>query len=295
MDETADFVKGSLEKAYSLIKKNAQELFIEFLKVGVLSTTISMVGLLLTGAVLFIFLGASLAGYLANLADGSAPLPALSTEGILGMIVAAMVWLISALISSAIGSVAYNVVDASARRKQITSIREQFRKNIVPIIKLDLLKWGVIVILFLPIATSLAFGSIGTLIGLCILPILLLIAYIIFAFLIQFSMLELLLGGRGVLESIKSSASLVRANLLSVIVLDILLVVITIAASAGTKVIETLLQFIPSIFSLLGAWGMAAGYAIFFVMLIALYTLVFAATQTIILPIMYYFWKGLKE
>jgi len=184
-------------------------------------------------------------------------------------------------------------VDNRTQGKE-TTIIAQSKKNLMPVVRYTLIIWAIGLVILLPVLLSIFLGGMGAAIGICIFSALWAVAYVLFLFFTQFGMYELVLGRKGAVDSLKSSATLTRANILSVALLDIIVIVVGMATWAGARLFEVILQFIPATLSLGGVWSMLLGYAIYLVLYIGVTVLISAFSQVIVIPVVYNFWKGLK-
>jgi hypothetical protein len=173
-----------------------------------------------------------------------------------------------------------------------TPIASQLWKNLFPMVKLVLVRWLISAVILSPLILAFLVGGIAGLLALCIILLLVVLALIVFQFAIQFSTLEVVVGGKGTFHAINSSLSLVKKNLFAVLLVDVLLFIIGFAGGAGSVIVQTILRAIPELATSMGPVGLAIGYAVYFVLLFGFYAFLFAAVQTIALPITYYFWKG---
>lgn len=291
MTGAVDYVMESAAKGYGLIKKSARPLFITLLKVHLFSTAIGIVGLLLMLAAALVVGGSALAAYLEAIARGSpAGVVALSPVIVVAAVVAVIIWLVSSLLSAAARSVAYNAVGNTAADRP-TSFMEQFRKNMLPVMRLSLILWAAFLVLGLPMLVALSMGE-SAAGGMCIFALLSGLAMLLFAFFSQFSVLELVMKGGGAVDSIKTSFFLVRGKAVAVLLLDLVIVILALAVSMGTTLAQNILEFVPDTLSATGLYGLILGYSIFFVLLTIFSAIVEAVADTLVLPMVYHFWAG---
>ena len=288
MGETIDYVIGSARKGYGLIKKDAVPLYVDLLKIAVLATVVSLVGLAFAAVVAFIFIGADFTA----LFNGGAT-PELGIGMVLALVIATPIFLIFTFLSKAVNSVVYNAVENRTKEKG-TGIIAQSKKNLMPVVRYALVFWAVIFVIALPIVLSLFLGGISAVAGMCFFSTVAVIAYPLFVFFTQFGMYELILGGKGAVDALKTSAHLVRANILTVALLDIIVIIISLVTGAGIMVLRAILQFIPVALAFAGPGAILLGSAIYIVLYMAVSILISTASATIIIPIVYYFWKGLR-
>jgi len=288
MGKNMNYVVDSAGKGFGLIKKSAVPLYLDLVKVSALSTLVSLIGLAIVGILLFVSLGGT---FFASLAEEAGPDFSLGT--ILVLLATIPIFIIFSLLSQAVGSVVFNVVDNRTQGKE-TTIIAQSKKNLMRVVRYTLIIWAIGLVILLPVLLSIFLGGMGAAIGICIFSALWAVAYVLFLFFTQFGMYELVLGRKGAVDSLKSSATLTRANILSVALLDIIVIVVGMATWAGARLFEVILQFIPATLSLGGVWSMLLGYAIYLVLYIGVTVLISAFSQVIVIPVVYNFWKGLK-
>jgi hypothetical protein len=277
MSAILDEIKLSFSKAYELIKKAPEQLFINLLKVNALAAVATFAGLLIAGLLVYISTG----GNFMN--AGSAEVVFIVS------IVAVM-----SLVSAAIGSVSYNVIQNTVSNKK-TKILFHLKENFVPVIILTLVLLIGMAIIATPLIISLMLGGPQGIFLVCGAFIVSVIAFIAFVFLTQFSILELVLEKKGVFESISSSVDVVRKNIITIFILDIVIMLISIVSTAGTSIIESLLEVIPNMLVPLGLSATIVGYALYFLIFYVIMIAVSSATQMLIIPMMYYFWKKAKS
>jgi hypothetical protein len=114
-------------------------------------------------------------------------------------------------------------------------------------------------------------------------------AYMVFAFLIQFAIIELALSNKGAIECIKSSMAKVRKNWLVVLGFDILAFMISLAIGVVSSVAQQAIGFL----------GVLAIVNIALVLLVGLLAVILMLITTIVtamatVPAFYYFWRSLK-
>jgi len=282
MGDAVEVVSDSLGKAYSMIKKDGERLFKAMIGVNALSMAIGIMGMLI-GLGLGLGLLIAIGGYT------TAP----SANPALALVVVAIVIIIiigAALLAEAASAVSYNVVDDMASGRK-TSIIESFKANIVPVSILEALRLAIIFILALPLILSLLAGgtsAMGLLCGLGALSVVLIIAFSIF---IQFSTLEVVLAKKGAIDAMKSSVSLVRANLFAVFLLDLVIFLVALCIGGAGELIRLAIGLIPPLFSVGGSVATVVGYAIYIVLFMVVQLITSAIVETIVTPATYMFWK----
>ena len=293
MAGTVDYVRVTLEKSYALVKARADRIFIDLLKLSAGQTLAGFTGLILIAGLAVVLLGASLTDIART---GTLPQSILANAAIAALLIGP-VFAMAMLIANAIQSVGFNVIHNSSAGKP-TDLVGQARKNFWPVVKLNVLTWAAMLLLLVPILVSVPLG--GMLNGiagaapLCILTVLSAIALVLFVFFTQFSTAEVVLGGKGPIAAMKASASLVKENLLGVIIIDVLLGVLAMAFSVVSGTLQKVLELILQTFSEGGTAGLAVGFAIYICGIVVVSVIIGAITQTVLLPIIYNFWNGKK-
>lgn len=288
MGASVDLALDCAKKGYELIKKSAQPLFIDLLKVNALGTVMSMAGILIAGLLLFMLAGAWVSAQLTQ-ASPTAP------DGTVYFVLAVslVVLLAGSLLSRAATAVSYNIVENTTKGRR-TGIMEQFMKNLVPVSVLSIIVWIVMLVLALPLILSIQMGEAAAG-ATCVFGLVSTVLLLLFGFFTQFAIFEVVLGGRNAVEAIKRSFSLVKANVWAVLLLDLFMAVVGFAAYAVTQVAQLILQPIPVALSLTGFQGIFIGYAIYMLLLIIFGLFIGAATDLITIPILYNFWQRVKS
>ncbi|MDD5340488.1 MAG: hypothetical protein PHV13_04535 [Candidatus ainarchaeum sp.] len=285
MAGTVDYVRKTLESSYALIKANAQEMFIALLKLNAMQVLVAAVMLIVIAAAAIALVGASLADIVST---GAMPQAFMSNLAV-AIFIIVPVFVISILLTSAIKSVGFNIIENIARGKS-TDLLGQARKNFWPIVKLEVTMWGIMLLLAAPVLLSALVGGLAV----CIFMLLSVIACVLFGFFVQFSTLEVVLSGRRTVDALKASAALVRGSLLGVLLIDVLIVAAAMAVSVVTSAAQAVLRLVLQVFSAGGTAGTAVGFAIYLIGMALVSVAIGAAIQTITLPMTYNFWKGKK-
>ncbi len=286
MGGTVDNISGSVDRTYRLIKASTRQLFTGMLKITALSIAVSMAGLLIA-AVLFFMLNP---GLVSSLSSGTY-LPAFSGQLLQSLIILIPLLMIIGFVSEAITSVSYNLVDNIAKKKP-TAIIGQAVTNFVPVAILNIVMLAAFIIIFSPALLAVWAGG-G--LAICIVLPLIIIAYILFVFFTQFAIVEVVIKRQGIMEAIRGSFLVVRSLLVETFVYDILVVIIALGMAAITQVADIVLRLIMSAFGLIGGTtGLLVGAVAYFVLYLAVATVVSAITKTVVVPLTYQFWKGGK-
>jgi len=294
MTEAVEYFLESWGKGYDLIKRTAQPLFMDLLKVNALSTAVSGIGLILIALIVLSVAGGEFLAMMTAETYTSAPvLPAFGAGVLLAILLAFIILVVSSLIEVAISSVSYNVVENRSANKP-TAILAQLRKNFFPVIGLSFITWLLMLVVGVPLLIMVSVSAIGGPLVCLTVPLAILV-FIALVIVLQFSTMELILGGKGVVDSMKASFSLVRANLASVIVLDIVLAVILLAVYAGNEVMTWILEIVPYTLSFFGLPGMLLGTAIYYLLLFVVSVFFTTAGELVTLPVRYHFWKGIRR
>lgn len=282
-----------------LYKRAPVPLFIGIAKVHLLQFLVSFVGIAIMFGVAFVFIGPSLLGLLAlvgtNGVNDSAAINAIESIFLLIkanflLILAIIVpfGIVFALLGQVVNSISFNVVDNLAKGKE-TSIMEKFSANLVPVVLYTLLIWVIILICLSPIALAVLSGNTLAALGaLCFVAVALVGFLLIFHFLFQFSFFELVLNRRGVIDSLKRSFSLVKANLFTVILFDIVYLILAMAVGFPLGMAEFVIKLIGEVLaSVGGVFGI-----LLYVFVYTIFGLISGIiTSFILLPLFYFFWK----
>lgn len=295
MAGTVDYVRKTLETSYALIKARAQAIFVDLLKIGVAEALVGLAALLLIGGMAYVILGASII----QMATSGTIAPALMQNLAIGMAIAIPIIIIVVLADGVLKSVAFNIIDNASAGKP-TDLMGCARKNLLPIVKLSVLTWAVMLVLAVPVILSVMIGSgnpdnvLQTLALLCIIPFIFAAVFVIFMFMIQFSTIEVVLNGKGPIEALKASASLVRGNIWGVILVDAVIAVVGMALSVISSIATSILRIVMQVFSAGGTAGMAVGFATYIIGIVLVGSVIGALIGTVTMPVIYNFWKGKK-
>lgn len=276
-----DSVTDSWNRSFALLKKNAQPLFRDFVKIIGLEIATLLVGLILILLIAYLAMGMQMFSLLAIMGMLS------STTGLIALVLIAIVMVVFFLLLEAITSVQYNAVDNSANGKQ-TAIMAMFYKNLIPVALVNLVMWILgAIILAIFVILYLATYSLGTL-AICGVWIVGAIVLILFGLCMQYITMEAVLGNKGTISAINSSISIAVKNLGGLILLDIVVGLLAVSVFYSSRVIETALSFLSFIFGYPGT----ILYTICWV-IVALFIGIIIRVITI--PMIYYFWKGAKR
>jgi hypothetical protein len=280
---TLDMIVAPFKETWKLIERSYRELFIDFAKIYLLTF---IFGAIAGGAILAFLLaigiGASVSDILAN------P-PLLAAIAVMGGIV----FIGISIITSSISTTMYPMVEARGKGRGIDIIKSA--TAFIPRVARYLLTiWGAMLLIFLPgaliVGLALFVEGLGLLALLAPLFVLLSVAaYMVFAFLIQFAIIELALSNKGAIECIKSSMAKVRKNWLVVLGFDILAFMISLAIGVVSSVAQQAIGFL----------GVLAIVNIALVLLVGLLAVILMLITTIVtamatVPAFYYFWRSLK-
>ena len=287
MEGTIDIIKNAFSDAWKMWKKSGKDFFVDLLKISLLQWAIyGIVTIILVSAALILMGGA---------VEGATGMETLSllTGNIAFVALAVLLVVASWLVASVLGSVVFNVVDNRANGKK-TEIVKRFKTNFIPVTGYIALVIVISIIICLPIVLGYLFTSgasvLSILGGMCLFGFVSVVFYLLFAFLIQFSMLELVIERRGVVESLKSSYALVKKNIVTVLLFDIVYIIIAFGIGSITSVIERV--FIVGI-ELMAFGGSIVGAAMGGVLYLLVVFLLTVASYFILLPIYYFLWRGL--
>jgi hypothetical protein len=294
LDLAVDLISPSIEFA----RANFRDLFTKFLKVGLVSVAVYIGLALILGLITFTPI---------YLAAGSFEqiIPFLTSNLlVVGILV---IWLLFSgfiinWITSSISTTALIIAKEEFERKY-SGIWPMFHRIKMPVLGYMLLNLAIMVIfIVLPLLLLFLLRDSQELL---ILGILLMIIYffifmILYRFLAQFWIWELIIAEHGVLESLKKSLSLVSKNIVGVFVFDILVFVAALVISIPFIIIMLIVEaiFRVGLFALISTGGI-----ITIVVIIGIYVMVrglgaliqSALTETFVLPYTYSFWKRIRE
>lgn len=293
MGDTLDKVSDCLKDSWDFLKINMRELSIDFIKLYAIIFLISIPILAILAAIIFF----------AGITTYTSVLDLLTNIGLLLIlgVVSFFLLLILVVVNSAFYAVSYKLVEARKQGKKI-SIISNAKELLAPVGKYTIATSLIYIVVFLPgiilflssflaisknpmLSLSAMFGAFAVF-GICY------ILYIMIAFFIQFSLLEVIFNRLPVIASFKKSYALVRKNLLAVFVFDVAFVIIVFGlSSAGSMVIQ---YVIAPVFYLLGVISFVfifMAMAVVFVLSI-LWSAIVAVLRTTLL---YFFWKSLGE
>ncbi|MEK6981857.1 MAG: hypothetical protein AABX38_02900 [Candidatus Micrarchaeota archaeon] len=255
MSLTFDLIKANLSDSKDFLIKNFVSIFIKYSKAYLLTLVVSIIIMI----VLAIPLG------IANFGSKSS----------FGLLMLPVLFIVI-LVSSAMQSVIYNLIDNTYKKKD-TAILGQMKENSFPVIKYYLIALPVLFILLYPIIMYVISSSATA--NPTALPepnllvwLVLIILAAILAFFVQFGLYELLLSKKDVIESFKGSFEIAKNNLSKVFVFDLMLIFIFIV-----------IQVIASISSVLSSAG-PIGVVIYLILSFAL-----GLTSHILLTTLVYF------
>lgn len=280
---TLDMIVSPFKETWKLIERSYRELFIDFAKIYLLTF---LFGAIAGGAVLAFLLAVGIG---ASVADILANPPLLVGIAVIG----AIVFIGISIVTSAISTTMYPMVEARTKGKGIDIIKSA--TAFLPRIARYLLTvWGAMLVIFIPgalvIGIALFIEGFGALALLSPLLVLLSIAaYVVFAFLIQFAIIELALSDKGAIECIKASMAKVRRNWLVVLGFDILTFFVSLAIGVVSSVAQQVVSFLGVLSIINIALVLLVGLLAVILMLI---TTIVTAMATV--PAFYYFWRSLK-
>lgn len=287
-------------RGMNLIKSDSKGLLTDLIKVNLLN---GVAGLMLIGILIALWF-ATLTSLMTNsgkaLAYGGQTFMASTlTQNLLGpgsvflIILSIVLVLIFYLISAAITSVVYNVIDKRAN-KQETSVISQAKDNFIPVLLYGLANLFIIAVpLILAFIVMIISPPIGLLIGM-----LFVFGIAVFEFLTQFGKYELLINRRGVVDSFKASIDTVRPKVIETLILNVAVVIVLLMVFLLFQVIAYICENIINV--LLGN-SMAKVLVplvlvpLVFVFLFLVVIISPLVTQLIIYPIVYSAWKQLSS
>lgn len=280
---TLDMVVAPFKETWKLIEKSYKELFIDFAKVYLLTF---LFGAIAGGAIIAFMLALGIGASIADLLTNPPILIAIALIG--GIIFVGI-----SIITSAISTTMYPLVEARTKGKRIDIIKTAI--DFIPrMAKYLLLVWGISILIFLPgvvvLGIALFVESLGLLALLAPLMVLISVgAYLIFAFLIQFAIIELALKKMGPVEAIKTSMAKVKRNWLVVLGFDILVFLVSLAIGVLSSVVQQGISFL----GILAIVNIAL-VALVFILAVILMLITTILTAMATIPAFYYFWRSMK-
>ncbi len=280
---TLDMVVAPFKETWALIEKSYKELFIDFAKVYLLTF---IFGAIAGGAVIAFILalgiGASLTDILTNT-------PLLAAIAVIGGIVFVGI----SIITSAISTTMYPLVEARTKGKGIDIIKTVI--DFIPrMARYLLVVWGISILIFLPgvVVLGLALFVDGLALLALVAPLIVfvsIVVYLLFAFLIQFAIIELALNKMGAVDALKTSMAKVKRNWLVVLGFDIAVFLVSLAIGIVSSVIQQVVSFL-GILAVINI--VLVGLVVLLAVVLMLITTILTAMATI--PSFYYFWRSMK-
>ncbi len=281
MGAIVDTIKSAYSDAWGLLKKSWKNLLIDITKIEVIGLIFSMIVLLLILIGVIFLVGMPPWDYTVF---QDIPL----WYYILGF----LILIISNLVTGAIGSLVYNIVDNRAKNKK-TPFMEQFKKNFVPMVLYNLIVWTFIIVTLLPLLGMLAGGTIALAIT-CAYPIILLVLYLVISFFVQFALYEIIIERKGVIDGIKASFSIVKKNLLVVFAFNIAYTITVVIIGLPVYGVYFAFDIAGTILE-----GVLEGSLLGIVISNILSSIGGLILQIVILtafiPLIYFFWKKIRE
>ena len=269
-------IEQAINDSVKLIEKNWKELAIDFSKIYGLTYVFSTI---FTGAMIAVWV-------VAGIGSGENPWLAIA----IGIAVTILMSTGLVVITGAISATSFLVVRESTAGKRV-GIIEKSRELLVPVGKYMLLlsAVGVLVlaVILLPLVAQDAWVSVLLMLTLMAVMV---IALVLLFFFIQFAMLEIVIGKKGVIDSLRLSTGKVRNNIIMVFLYDIILFVISIAIGIPFSLV---IQFV--VVPMMIASALNIGFLMVAILLyLALLFIMSVGLQVIVIPITYFFWKRLK-
>jgi len=266
---TGQILSETLNEGTKYLEKNLFPLFKDLLKINLLNIFVFCIGFVIAAA-LFSFL----------------------TPGAIQLGVAAMIAVLTFILSHAINSVIYNAVDERAKGGAV-GILSKAKENFIPVALYSILLGAIILIVFLPLILAFLSGDTNLLLIGLGLTFFSLLALIVIFFLIQFGLWELVINRRGPLASLKRSYELItNGNIAKTLLFDICIFVVVF----GLGIIYQLLVLFASVISSLFMMANILIGTVINIFLQILFLVVYSAiVYTITYPFIYIFWKKLEE
>ncbi len=291
MGDTIDTVKGAFSDALKIWEKRGKGLFVDLAKLSVLEWAVFIVPVVILGSLALIMLGST------TLLESDAAVSAL-LGNLAFMVIAVILILITYFVSIAFSSVRFNIVDNRTKGKD-TAIIDQFRANFVPYSLYTILVGLIGIAILLPVLAGFLLSgpaddsgyALRILGNICLFGFISVVLYMFFAFFIQFAKFELIVGREGIVDSLKISYRLVRKNIVTVFIFDIVYVIVALVVGSIASVVQRV--FITAA-QILMIFGSIAGAALSILLYIVIAFIIGIISNFILIPILYSFWKRLK-
>jgi hypothetical protein len=291
MAKTIDTVKGAFSDALKMWERRGKEFFVDLAKVSILEWAVFIVPMVILVSLALIMLGST------SLLDEDVAVTTL-LGNIAFMVIAVILILIAYFVSIVFASVRFNIVDNRMKGKD-TGIINQFKANFVPYSLYTILVGLIGIVLLLPVLLGFLLsgpsddsGYIFRILGnMCLFGFISVILYMFFAFFIQFSKFELIIERAGIVESLKRSYRLVRKNLVTVFIFDIVYIIIALVVGSVSSVIQRIFLTGAQFLMMFGSVVGAALAALLYILVAFLISII---STFILLPIFYSFWRRLK-
>jgi len=273
----------SFKDEWNFLKGNFKNFFINSMKIQALAV-LPIIIIVILGAFLF-----------------------LSMDVLPAVVLAIILLAIGMFVSVSMDSVIYNLTDNSFKKKK-TGIIKNFKRNFLPvsgyIIFMSIVVGLIIAVpLILLLPEGFVEGTDSTLEKIIyprLVSALISVVAMLFAFFLQFSMLELVISRRGIIGSIKRSISLVKNNFWETIAFSILMTIVVWIISIPAILIIFML-IMPMAFGfmiapLAGGWIILVAYILFWIIMILILSIVLQAFEyTVTMPARYSFWKKISK
>lgn len=291
-------VSASFSEAWELIKSNSKGLFFAMARIELFGAALFMLCLLVAGALI-------------ALAMGMAPGLAFDGVSVVVLVGAALgVFLIGALLAAAAGSVEYNAIDRIPLGRNV-GIVERASANLVPILLYSIVGMLIAAVTVGPILAIYVFvlmgtyesGDAGSQLAANIAEILFrmaegLVGSAVYLF-VQFAIFELIISGKGVLDSYGRSFGMVRRNFWETAAFSFALWLVEIMVSVPFVLIMVGIVFL----AIFAATGLLAGaalplaaaalavMALAFVVVLIAYS---ALNNMVLMSVQYCYWKKIR-
>jgi hypothetical protein len=279
-----DMIINPFRETWKLNKKSFRDLFIDFAKIYFITF---IIGGLIGGAIIAMVVALGVTGSIAEIISNP---PLLVGLALIGAILFAGI----SIITTAITTTMYPTVKAREKGKGIPIIKTA--KEFLPrVAKYLLIVWGAMFLIFIPalivVMIALFVEGLGILVFAAPLVALIsLIVYVVFAFLIQFAIIELAIKGKGAMDSINASVAMVKKNWLAVLGFDIMVFLVAFAIGLVSSVIQQIAGFLM-VFAIINIAIMVL--VIGLIVLISVITAVVTAMATT--PAFYFFWRSMSK
>lgn len=296
----ADVLSRAASEAFEFLRRDYRRLFVNLLKVEVISLIIMAMTLVFIWSAAFITLQ-NVAAFYSSLAMAAITVGVIAAIGLAGGFFAAVA-----------NSIGYNVVDSAYSKTHMRYVRT-FRGNMFPMLKYLLMSILINSVAFLPFLALfigiayLTYEQLGTTASVLLINMAELILRVVLAVLgailylfLQFAIFELLIGRRGVVESFRESIGIMRGYPLETMIFSFALWAVITGISIPFMIVFLLLFVlaagagigISSIAGALAFWPLLIVGGLFFLGLLLVFSVI---TNAVLYAAQYVYWKQVRR